>query len=54
MTEEQVQIEIESLRRFTEEICKSPESAKAFLDKMEARIGKPVNQEEFSRSKKHK
>jgi hypothetical protein len=52
MTQEELQKKCEDLRRFGEEICKTPESARAFLDQLEARIGKPVDQEQFSRSKK--
>jgi hypothetical protein len=54
MTEEAIKRQIEVLEMATKEICKSPESARAYLRELKASLGMPLDKISISGSKKKK
>jgi hypothetical protein len=44
MTEEAIKRQIEVMKKATKEICKSPESARKFIEELEERTGIPFNE----------
>jgi len=50
MTEEAIKRQIEIMEKVTKEICKSPESARAFIERLEERTGIPFNEKRARRA----
>jgi len=54
MTEDAIQRQIEVIERAGKEICKSPESARKFIEELEKRTGIPFNEERARAAKRKK
>ena len=54
MTEDAIKRQIETLEKVANEACKSPESARKFIDELEKRVGIPFNEKRAAKLKKRK